>query len=448
MTPLPRIPSRVAQLLRFALVVFAAAAVTGATCGAPAKPDVLLLVLDTTRADRCSFTGYARPTTPRIDEFAKDAVVFDRAWSPANWTGPAHASLFTGLSPDRHGFHSDARPRLSATPATLAERFAAAGYATACFTNNELVAPEFGLTRGFGEVFPLFRADNRKYPWAAATHEAAANWAKAMHDAGRPFLLFINDMEPHLPYDPPEDVAKRFIRGSPGESEVRWARSFSNRESLACNLGVMRPGDAQRALLSDLYDAEVATLDREVGVLLDRLRADGLLDSMVVVILGDHGESIGEHGTYDHGHGLHSQLLHVPLLVRSPGRFDGGRRVKDLVRLEDLAPTMLELCGLPPIDGVDGVSLLRDLAGRVARASQPADGLFAKSARREMPGVDPKRVAVDIRSVFDGRLHLLEYSDGRFELYDEDDDPQEEHDLAAQRPADVDGLRALLPHWQ
>jgi arylsulfatase A-like enzyme len=438
------IPSRAAQLRRTALVVLAAAALAAAACGHGDRPNVLLLVLDTTRADRCSFTGYARPTTPRIDEFAKDAVVFGETWSPANWTGPAHASLFTGLGPDRHGFHADARPHLGLKPATLAERFSAAGYATACFTNNELVSPEFGLTRGFGEVFPLYRADNRKYPWAAATHEAAADWAKAMHDAGRPFLLFINDMEPHQPYDPPEQVARKFVRGSPSESEMRAARAFSNREALACILGVTRLSDERTALLSDLYDAEIATLDREVGVLLDRLRADGLLDSMLVVIVSDHGESIGERGWFDHSHGLYRHLLHVPLLIRSPGRFDGGRQVHDLVRLEDVAPTMLEICGLPPIDGADGVSLLRDLPGRVARADQAPNGLFATRTRNELPGVDPAPVAVGIRSVFDGAYHLIAYSDGRRELFDTVADPGETHDLSAAKPGEVSRLSALL----
>jgi arylsulfatase A-like enzyme len=439
-------PSRRARGL--ACVVLASAVAAVASCGRPDGPNVLVLVLDTTRADRCGFEGYSRPTTPRMDELARDAVVFREAWSPANWTGPAHASLFNGLGPEKHGFHAGARPNLSPGPATLAERFEAAGYATACFTNNELVSAEFGLTRGFTEVFPLYRADNRKYPWAAATHEAAANWAHAMHDAGRPFLLFVNDMEPHQPYDPPEDVAKRFVRSSPGESEMRSARAFSNKESLACNVGVTQLGDEQRALLSDLYDAEIATLDHEVGVLLDRMRADGLLDSTVIVILGDHGESIGEHGIYDHGHGLNSQLLHVPLLMRFPGSLDGGRRVDDLVRLEDVAPTILEVCGLPPLEAIDGRTLLRDLPGRTARATQPPDGLFAIRALHELPGADPSPVAVGIRSVLDGTLHLIEFTDGRVELYDRKADPQETRNLAKDRPADVDRLRPLLPRNQ
>ena len=437
------IPSRHAR--RLASLLLASAAAFAASCGSADGPNVLVLVLDTTRADRCSFTGYDRPTTPRMDELAKDAVVYREVWAPANWTGPAHASLFTALSPERHGFHGGGRPHLGLGPDTLAGRFEAAGYATACFTNNEFISAEFGLTRGFAEVFPLYRADNRKYPWAAATHEAAADWARAMHDAGRPFLLFINDMEPHQPYEPPEDIAKRFVRSPPGESDMKLARAFNNNESLALNLGVTKLGDEQRALLSDLYDAEVATLDREVGNLLDRMRADGLLDSTLIVIVGDHGEAIGEQGTYDHGHSLHSQLLHVPLLMRLPGKFDGGRAVNDLVRLEDVAPTILETCGLPPFEDVEGKSLLAPLSGRIARASQPPEGLYAVRARHEMPGADPSPVTVGIRSVFDGTLHLLAYSDGRVELYSRKDDPQELRDLAKERPADVERLRALLP---
>jgi arylsulfatase A-like enzyme len=229
---------------------------------------------------------------------------------------------------------------------------------------------------------------------------------------------------------------------------MAWARNFSNVECLPANVGVAAPGPAQRELLSDLYDAEIATLDREVGVLFDRLRADGILDSTMVVIVSDHGESIGEHGIYDHGLGLYRQLLHIPLLVRLPGRFDGGSEVRDVVRLEDLPPTILEACGLPPIEKIDGVSLLHDVPGRVARASQPAENVYAMRARKELPGADLSRVAVGVRSAFDGALHLLEYSDGRVELFAPDEDPEEVRNLAAERPAEVERLRALLPREQ
>jgi len=419
-------------------------AIALAGCGGSKGPNVLLLVMDTTRADRCSFEGYDRPTTPRLDEFAKDAVVFRRAWSPANWTGPAHASLFTGCRPEHHGFQGGARPSLGDDRPTLAERFADAGYDTACFTNNEFVSQEFGLVRGFAKFEPLYRDESRPYPWAKATHERAAVWAEASHAAGRPFFLFINDLEPHQPYAPPEVDALQFARGSPSARELDEARAYTNPRSLAYDLRLEDIDERRLALLSDLYDGEIATLDREIGVLLDRFRSDGLLDTTVVAILGDHGEYLGEHHLIEHSTGAHAAVLHVPMMLRYPGTFDRGRVVADVVRIEDVAPTLLEACGLRDLAGIDGASLTHDLAGRVARSMQPPHDWLTARAAHEFPQADASRLALGIQSVYDGARHLLVQSDGRAELYDPDADPREENDLAAREPDVVVRMRALL----
>ena len=413
-------------------------------CNPRVRPNVLLLVMDTTRADRCSFNGYERPTTPRIAEFAKDAVVFRQAWSPANWTGPAHASLFTGLAPQRHGFHRGARPYLGGSVPVIAERFTRSGYATACFTNNEVVSPDLGLTRGFGTIDLRYLDPDRPYPWATATHDAAVLWATEQAGAGRPFFLFVNDVEPHEAYDPPAADAAKFVRDPSDEDAIREAREFRYPHNLAFDAGAESIAPRRMALLSDLYDAEIFALDREVGVLLDRFRSSGFLESTVVVIVGDHGEQLGEHGLIEHSLGLYAPVCHVPLVVRWPGTFDGGRVEDDVVRLEDGAPTLLDLCGLPPLDDIDGRSLSRDLPGRVARAMQPASDWCALEAERRYPGPGAMRLSRGAEAVFDGRRRLIAHSDGTFELYDPRSDPQESQDLAAVEPAEVRRLRALL----
>jgi arylsulfatase A-like enzyme len=444
--PGERLGERVGLLLRAAAraaLLGTAAVVLLFACGTRVRPDVIVIVMDTTRADRCSFLNYGRNTTPRLAEFAKDAVVFSQAWSPANWTGPAHASLFTGLRPERHGFHRGSHPYLTETRPVLAEAFRDAGYETACYTNNESLSPEMGLLRGFDRVDLLYQREDRPYPWARDTHERAAEWAEATRASGKPFFLFINDMEPHQPYTPPAEFAASFVRGTVDPERMARARAFTYPHNLGYDVGAEEIAPADLDLLSDLYDAEIAALDREIGALFDRLRAKGMLDDAVVIVLGDHGEHLGEHHLIEHSLGLYAPLLHVPLMVRFPGAFEGGRTVDDVIRIEDVAPTLLELCGLDGFPDVDGLSLRRDLAGRVARGMQPPRDWWSRAAEGLFPKADLTRASLGITSVFDGSRHLLEFSDGSVELYDPVHDPVEALDLAAREPDTVERLRKL-----
>ena len=431
-------------VLAAAAVVAVAVTATLLVSRAP-RPNVLVLVMDTARADRCSFLGYERPTTPRLDELARDATVFRDAWSPSNWTGSAHASLFTGLRTEHHGFQEGTRDYLGTAPDTLAGRLAAAGYATACFSNNTIVAPEFGLVRGFEKYVPMFAQQVRPLPWARQTHEQAADWAAAQEKAGRPFFLFINDVEPHLPYDPPEDVSARFLRGSPPAADVAAGRRYEYPRSMAYNLGVEELSEPRRGILSDLYDGEMAGLDAEIGTLLDRLRESGLLDSTLVVIVSDHGENLGEHHLFEHGLGLHRTLCRVPLLVRGPGGFRGGRVVEDVVRLEDVLPTVLEACGVGLPANIDGISLAHDLPGRVARAVQPLQVRWRDRVVEQFGAAGTAKLFRACESAYDGRFHLIRWSDGAEELFDVRADPGETRNVAAGEPAALARLRGLLP---
>jgi arylsulfatase A-like enzyme len=430
-----------AALIALALAALVLAATPG--CKAERKPDVIVIVLDTTRADHCGWLGYERPTTPRLDEFSKDCAVYTKAWSPEGWTAPSHASLFTGLSTERHGFYSGSRRNLGPTFPTLAELLTRSGYASACFSNNTWVSAAFGLTRGFQRVDALHEDAKRAYPYAPATHERAAAWAEEQRAAGRPFFLFINDMEPHLTYDPPADDAAKFIRGSPTAEEIAAARRYEHPDSTAYCLGSKELSKDQLRLLTDLYDGEIASLDREVGRLFDRLRGGGLLDSAVVVVLADHGEMLGEQHFVSHMYTLHGPVRRVPLLVRVPGSLDGGR-FDEFVRIEDVMPTILEACGVSAPDGLDGISLTKDLGGRVSRARHDEDEGAREKLTRDFPGVDVSRLTLPVQSVCDGRWHYLEFGDGRRELYDVDADPLETKNLAAERPAEAAAMAALL----
>jgi arylsulfatase A-like enzyme len=198
------------------------------------------------------------------------------------------------------------------------------------------------------------------------------------------------------------------------------------------------------AVMSDLYDAEIAALDDAVGALLDGLKSHGLLDKTIVVVCADHGENIGEHGMLGHFQSLHRTILRVPLLVRFPGKFDGGRRVDDLVRLEDVPPTLLELCGLRVPADFDGKSLTRDLPGRVARANQGSQAGTIPKILTFFPGVDASLFERSFESVYDGRLHLIQNSAGGEELYDVADDPAETKNLAQENGPNLQKMRKLL----
>jgi len=413
------------------------------------RPNVLVLMMDTTRGDRVTVNGYDRPTTPRIQSYATDAVVFRNAWSPSGWTAPAHGSLFTGLRPENHGLVRGNREFLDAGITTLAELFRDAGYRTACLTINDTLSPESGLLQGFLQQDLRFLDRSRPYPWAPDTHEKALEWIDAAVRAREPFFVFVNDMEPHLRYRPPLKYGTRFVIPGTPQSLVDRAWNLDATALYHHNLGLAPVDPSLIRLMSDLYDAEIACLDDAVGNLLDRLRERGILDQTIVVITSDHGENIGEHGLLDHQFSLHRTIRHVPLIVRYPPRFRAGRIVDEVVRLEDVPPTLLELAGIKVPSGLDGASLLRDLGGRVARATLgPRDALLDRIGPILAPGRKFTRFRAGVRAVFDGRYHFLLYSDGQEELYDVTADPLETRNLALlpERHGELLArLRALIP---
>ncbi len=475
LSPRRRDPVRAARTLAAGLALALLAALPG--CGEretaardpnaptprPERPDVVVIVLDTTRADRVSFAGYGRPTTPRLDAFAKDAVVYENCWSPSPWTAPSHASLFTGLRVENHGLHRDVASSLPAAPPTLAERLKAAGYATAGFSTNPNVSRVTGLQRGFDLFEQRLRGEMRRLPDMPGHHEApqsamvgahasaqdlcdaGANWALGRRAKDKPFLLFVNVLEPHLPYDPPQDVAAPLLSPTLPADDVAWARAFQYPLSAIASFGAGEVSDTRRQALRELYDAEIATADRAVGALLDRLLEGKARDRTVVVVVGDHGENLGERRKYDHLYGLDAALLRVPCLIRAPGALQGGRRERALVRITDIAPTLLELCGAPAFEPADGLSLLGDLGARTSLALvDPPYPSQLKALEEWLPGADISAIRRHGLSATDGRLHLTR-GDGRPDrLFDVALDPDEEHDIIDAHPAEADALRALL----
>ncbi len=290
----------------------------------PSSPRLNLVVvtLDTTRADRLGAYGARLVTTPNFDWLARTGVVFDQAMTSAPLTLPSHCSLFTGLLPPRHGVRENAGFELGPARAVLAEVLRGRGYRTGAFVASYVLRRQTGLARGFDVYADTSAVEARtgkrtlRLPADVVTAEAL-EWL----DHGRaPFFAWLHFYDAHAPYQPPEPYRCAY----PG-----------------------RP-----------YDASVAFMDAQVGRLIDWLRRRALLDRTVVVVVADHGESLGEHGEFTHARRLYESVLHVPFILRAPLAGLAGLRVRPVVRTVDMLPTVLALLHAPPPAGIDGVSLL------------------------------------------------------------------------------------------
>ncbi|HSK78692.1 MAG TPA: sulfatase [Thermoanaerobaculia bacterium] len=341
--------------------------------GGDPRPNVVIVLVDTLRADHTSLYGYPKPTTPRLDAWAaRRAVVFENAVAPAPWTLPSHVSLFSGLDAVTHGINygQPAPDSLS----LLAERLRREGYATAAFTGGAYLTPGYGLAQGFDR----FHAHRESAHAVRSTGkdldrgiERARAWIE--ESATEPFLLFLHTYEVHAPFSAREPYFSRFAGGSrrPGEAppEVLYelvppvAETSYRYEARFTEL-VRKPEPKVSPLPAErlpevaaLYDSGIAYADEKIGGFLDRLRSSGLEDRTAVVFTSDHGEGLGEHGSAGHGY-LYEWNLLVPLAVALPGVRPEVRRVPAQVRLIDVMPTLLELAGLPSPPGIDGRSLL------------------------------------------------------------------------------------------
>jgi arylsulfatase A-like enzyme/thioredoxin-like negative regulator of GroEL len=309
--------------LSLAILCLALAPLLLTSCGdrSPGPRNVVLVTLDTTRADRLGCYGHAAAVTPVLDSLAARGVVFERAFTSVPLTLAAHASILTGLYPTRHGVRDNGIFQLAESFQTVSEVFKDAGYQTGAFVSAFVLAKSFGTAQGFTTY------DDRFYNERGAqqTSRAAARWIEKL-DPARPFFLWLHYYDPHVPRQAPEPF---------------------------CSM----PG-------LDPYDQEVAAMDAGLGWFLARLRAKGIASRTDLVIVGDHGEGLGEHGEGEHGLFLYDATLHVPLLlVRHDGRW-AGRRVADLATVQDVTPTLIALAGLQPPAILDGIDLQELARGR------------------------------------------------------------------------------------
>jgi arylsulfatase A-like enzyme len=431
----------------------------------PAGPwtNVILISIDTLRADRLGCYGYERPTSPVLDDLAANGARFARAISQAPWTTPSHMSLFTGLYPSEHGLNlgwaefrsfRDGRGgyrRLQPEIPTLAERLRAHGYRTLARTGGGTVAGELGFARGFDEYLEPKRGprSGRRLPRSKLRPELLADlvaWVESSRDA--PFFLFFHTFEVHAPYLHAELARPLLDDAERAHLDRFFTEPLRGRPLEALREHLERGGLFRAEVTSAMYDSGIRHTDAFLGRLFAELRQLGLWERTLILVTSDHGEEFGEHDPerfYDaHCRTLYDELLHVPLILHAPGLVPPGVVIDEVVELVDVAPTMLELLGLPAPEGISGRSLAALLRGGTGdpNASALSEAVCSGPEQKSLRTARHKYVAA-----FDapgGERSGIPGPRRWQRLFDLERDPGEQHDALRARPELVETLRARL----
>jgi arylsulfatase len=436
--------SQPAKIVSAALALLATLACSPAEKGDP--PNVILISLDTLRADHVGAYGYPRATTPHLDRFAETAIVFDRAYSPAPSTLLAHASLLTGLPPETHGLLG-IRDSLSSRIPTLAEVLSVAGYRTAAFVNCGWLDPSFALDRGFSTYDYAHDQTQRQVGGriefgrnADETNQAVVEWLDEVE--GEPFFLFVHYFDVHsdwtrLPYDAPPSYIEQWALPQPSGFRSGDGERFASRYLVRMNESGIRYSEAERRYVRSLYDAGVAYTDAALGALFDRLESTGQLEDSLVIVVADHGEEFQEHGQVLHDQ-VFEEHVRVPLLLRLPAGDEraagfAGARVPFLVRLEDLVPTVLTYLGLDIPAPPQG----RDLLPLLGAEEPEVRAAYFRTQSGSQLGIR------------EGRFKLIRKIDpAETLLFDLESDPGEKANVASRHPETVARLLTELARHQ
>ncbi len=440
---------------------------------APANaPDVLFIVMDTTRAKSVSSLGYARDTTPNFDALAKEGALFTQANSPSTWSLPAHASLFTGTYPSYHEGHDETRflppykskkgedgKEVQEPLPTIAQAMAQLGWETRAFSANPYISDTYGLTRGFDSTDKAWKSGEggRQFSFiyrlvdkmgfaaedkgGAQVVENISAWLEHRPKDARPAFVFVNFLEAHFPFN---QLPEEFLYAYTDEdystlsdvSQTAFGVQFGRQLTDAERAQVQQP-------LLDMYDGGVKYTDKLVGDVIRLFRERGTLDDTIVIVVGDHGEMMGEHGAFGHVTSLYQPDLHVPLAIRYPARIEAGTRREDPISTVSLFSTIFDLAN----------HLDRTEAGGALQPATPS--LFEEGSRAPIIAerFEEKNIAAQFaHGTSNGKGPLL-MPTGRYRTYREGDwklaywtgsekpflfdlasDPDEEHDLAASNP--------------
>lgn len=410
-----------------------------AGCGREPRPNLLVITVDTLRADHLSCYGYHRNTSPIMDEFAEQGVLFEQVTCQSSQTLPSHASIFTGSNPRTHKAISHESP-LGPDLKTLAEMLQDRGYKTGAFISSHALDSDYGLDRGFDTYWEIHKEltneERAGYHLRQLdpTTEAATSWLREHRQEG--FFLWIHWFHPHRPYNPPDRFKDAFASGYTGSATSTpefimkvWCREVELTQ-------------ADIDYLVGCYDGEIAFTDNQVGAILDQLDSLGLRENTIVIITADHGEILYEHEHYfGHDIALYDECLMIPLLVEAPALEITSTRVKQLIQSIDILPTVLDLLKIAHPDGLEGKTLIPLIGG--------GDGSTAEYCFSEtfpFPEKCPPRHAV---RTADAKLIWKEVNSGEMvkEFYDLAGDPGETRNLYGEHPDFAADLDSVLTVW-
>jgi len=393
---------------------------------APAKgpPNLIIILVDTLRADHLHYSGYARGTSPNIDTLAAESIIFENHYSTASRTGPAVASIITGLHPRSHCvinplIHWDAKGVLGEEQTTLAELLRNEGYHSYGFITNLNVTERFGFAQGF-EVYQPVGAGNVK-----AVNKAAL--AVLQQRPEKPFFLYLHYMEPHSPYTAPREYKRLFVdAGYRGPITGQ----HSQLDQIVAGKLTVDARDVQE--LEGLYDQEIKYFDDEIGRFIQTLKDRGLYENTIIVFVADHGEEFLEHGSVLHGYTLYEDQLRVPLFIHDSRR-EEPRKVEAVTRHVDLLPTLLDMMGLYYLGDVQGQSLIPLMEG--APAEDWEVPVYAEASLMAVKTIRRRSLMIE-----GWKLIETEIPSPTLELYHIAEDPGERRELSAENPEKRDHL--------
>ena len=452
------------------------------------KPNILLVSIDSLRADHLSVYGYHKETSPFLTELAFDGTVYERAYSAANWTGASIASILTGLYPTCHGY-TNKRYYLDNGEDSIASILSNNGYFTICFSNNMYLSSKSGLDAGFADfryrgaveqsadaaaddsrhsglaqkakdrmgfktkniaknVVDMFSYQKslQRDDGAFATETSFAQWIKG-HDRGTPFFSYIHYQEPHSVYFPPYPYRRRFFSGS-------WLleADYLKFDHINYFAGKTQFSESEVAHYQEMYDGEIAYLDWRLGRLFRILKEQNVYENTIVIVTADHGEMFGEHGYFWHAFCLYEPLIRVPLIIHYPDWFQRDHRSLEIVQTNDLAPTLFDGLGIDWKYNHDrqGQSFLGG-SKRLAALTETFDPQLMldrwRQRNNELAQDDFNQYRRDLKAWRgeDGKFILS--SDGAHEFYDLKSDSGEENNLIGSDDKRVKKARSELQKW-